>query len=68
MSSSLAMALLGVCFGGLAIGISRVESRAKTCSVHSRAAGRTAVILGILSGMTAAALLVAACLFWRSGA
>jgi len=66
MAPSLAMALLALCFAGLAVGIGRVESKAKTCSVHSRAAGRAAVILGVLSALTGGALLVGAFLFWRA--
>jgi hypothetical protein len=67
MSASIAMAVLGLCFGGLAWGIGRVESRAKTCSVHSRAAGRAAVVLGVLSGLTGAALIIGAFLCRRAG-
>jgi len=67
MNGSIAMAVVALCFGGLAWGIGRVESKAKTCSVHSRAAGRAAVALGVLSALTSGALLIGALLFWRTG-
>jgi hypothetical protein len=67
MNPSWALTVVGLCFGGLAWGIGRVESRAKTCAVHDRRAGAIARVVGVFCGFAAVGLLAIAVSFWRSG-
>lgn len=52
----------GLALGGLAAGIFAVQRRARTCSVHSRRAGRATVALGFLCALASLALAAAAIL------
>lgn len=48
--------LAAAAFGALAAGIFLLQRRAKTCAVHSHAAGQAALALGIFCALLAVAL------------
>ena len=63
MLPRIAIGLLGAAFFGIALFIVLKQRRAKSCDLHSKNAGKVAVVLSVISSLIGVSLIICAILF-----